>query len=48
MAEYIYGITEELHKFGPEMITEVLEIMDQMLAESPIRKKNWIAEAHKH
>lgn len=46
MAEYVYGITEELHKLGLVMITEALELMDQMLTESLVRKKNWIVEAH--
>lgn len=33
-------------KLGLEMIKESLESMDQMLQESPIRKKNWVVEAH--
>ena len=46
IAEYVLGVTDELHKLGLEMIKESLESMDQMLQESPIRKKNWVVEAH--
>ena len=46
LAEYIYGLTDELHKLGLEMIRESLETMDQMLQKSQIRKKNWVVEAH--
>ena len=31
LAEYVYGLTDELHKLGLEMIKESLETMDQML-----------------
>lgn len=47
MAEYVIGLTEELHQLGLHMIRESLEMMDQMLQESPIRRKNWLVEAHK-
>lgn len=40
IAEYVLGVTEELHKLGLEMIKESLESMNQMLRESPIRLKN--------
>lgn len=46
LAEYVLGLTEELHKLGLEMIKESLESMNQMLRESPIRLKNWVIEAH--
>lgn len=46
IAEYVLGVTEELHKLGLEMIKESLESMNQMLRESPIRLKNWVIEAH--
>ena len=46
LAEYIHGITDELHKLGVEMIKESLETMDRMLQESPVRLKNWVVETH--
>lgn len=45
-AEYVYEITDLLHKLGTKMIQDSLEAMDHMLCESPIRKKSWIIEAH--
>lgn len=44
MAEFVYGITDELHRLGLQMIQESLESMDEMLRESPIRKKIWHIE----
>ena len=35
LAEYVYGITDELHKLGLEMIKESLESMDMMLQKKP-------------
>lgn len=46
IAEYVLGITDELHRLGLEMIKESLESMDQMLQESPRRKEKWVVEAH--
>lgn len=46
IAEYITGLTAELHNLGLRMIQESLELMDQMLQESLIRKKNWLVESH--
>ena len=46
LAEYVYGLTDELHKLGLEMIKESLESMDMMLQKSPIRLKHWVVEAH--
>jgi hypothetical protein len=46
LAEYVFGLTEELHKLGLRMIKESLESMDTMLCESPIRLKKWVVEAH--
>lgn len=46
MAEYVLGLTEELHKFGLQMIQESLESMNQMLRDSPIRLQHWVVESH--
>lgn len=46
LAEYVYGITDELHKLGLEMIKESLESMDMMLQKSPVRLKHWVVESH--
>lgn len=46
MAEYVIGLTEELHKLGLRMIQESLESMDKMIQNSPIRLKHWVVEAH--
>ena len=45
IAEYVYALTEELHKLGLEMIKDSLEAMDIMLRESQLRKQNWHIEA---
>lgn len=45
-AEYIYGLTEELHRLGLIMIREALEEMDQMLQNSGVRRKSWTVESH--
>ena len=45
-AEYVQGLTQELHLLGVEMIKESLELMDEMLKKSPKRKKNWVVESH--
>lgn len=44
MAEYITGITEELHKIGLLMLKESLENMNQLLKESGKRKSSWLIE----
>lgn len=44
IAEYVRGITEELHKIGLLMIEESLEDMNQLLKESGIRKNTWVVE----
>ncbi len=46
LAEYVIGLTAELHNLGLRMIQESLEAMDQMLQDSPIRKKSWLVESH--
>ena len=46
VAEYVVGLTAELHNLGLRMIRESLELMDEMLQESPIRKRNWLVESH--
>lgn len=45
-AEYVLGLTEELHKLGLRMIQESLEEMNTMLRKSPKRLQNWIVESH--
>ena len=46
IAEYVIGMTAELHQLGLQMIQESLELMDRFLVESPVRKKNWLVEGH--
>lgn len=46
LAEYVYGLTNELHRLGLEMIRESLESMDRMLQKSPMRLKHWVVESH--
>lgn len=45
-AEYVFGITSLLCKFGTEMLKDSLETMDRMLCESTFRQKSWSIEAH--
>ncbi|MCI9176588.1 MAG: hypothetical protein HFH49_17030 [Lachnospiraceae bacterium] len=45
-AEYVFGITGLLCKFGTEMLRDSLETMDRMLCESAFRQKSWTIEAH--
>lgn len=45
IAEYVIGLTAELHQLGLHMIQESLEMMDQMLRESPVRRRNWLVES---
>lgn len=45
-AEYVFGITGLLCKFGTEMLRDSLEAMDRMLCESAFRQKSWAIEAH--
>lgn len=44
IAEYVLGITKELHKVGLLMIKESLEAMNQMLKESGKRQVSWVIE----
>ena len=44
IAEYVFGITKELHKVGLLMIKESLETMNQMLKESGKRQVSWVIE----
>ena len=44
MAEYVRGITEELHKIGLLMLKESMESMNQLLKESGKRKSSWVVE----
>ena len=44
MAEYICGITKELHKIGLLMVKESLENMNQLLKDSGKRKGSWVVE----
>ena len=46
LAEYVLGLTAELHQLGLKMIQESLEMMNRMLIESPIRRRDWVVEAH--
>lgn len=46
LAEYVFGITDELHKLGLEMIKESLEAMDMMLRKSALRREKWVVEKH--
>ena len=46
LAEYVLGLTEELHKLGLQMIQESLEEMDTMLRSSRKRLQHWIVESH--
>ena len=45
-AEYVFGLTDLLCKFGTEMLRDSLETMDRMLCESTFRRKSWTIEAH--
>ncbi len=47
LAEYVYGITDELHKLGLQMLKESLETIDQMFQESFLRWKPWTIKAYK-
>lgn len=44
MAEYVKGITKELHKVGVLMIQESLEQMNQQLKDSGKRTTGWYVE----
>ena len=46
LAEYVIGLTDELHKLGLEMIKESLESMDMMLQKSALRREKWVIETH--
>lgn len=46
IAEYIRGITQEGNQFLINMIRETLETMNQMIIESPLRKRHWNIECH--
>ena len=46
MAEYVMGIAEEGNRFLLRMIQETLESMNQMIIESPLRKRHWNIECH--
>ena len=46
MAEYVIGLTEELHNLGLRMIQESLESMDEMLRKSKVRLNHWVVESH--
>lgn len=46
LAEYVFGLTDELHKLGLEMIKESLEYMDMMLQKSALRREKWVVETH--
>lgn len=46
LAEYVLGLTEELHNLGLRMIQESLEEMNRMLRKSPKRLQHWVVESH--
>lgn len=46
LAEYVLGLTDELHKLGLEMIKESLEYMDRMIQKSALRREKWVVETH--
>ena len=46
LAEYVVGLTEELHNIGLKMIQESLEEMDRMLRKSQKRLQHWVVESH--
>ena len=46
LAEYVHGLTTELHQLGLTMIQESLEMMNRMLLESSIRRCGWVVEIH--
>lgn len=46
IAEYVMGIAEEGNRFLLRMIQETLETMNQMIIESPLRKRHWNIECH--
>lgn len=45
-AEYVEGLTAELHNLGLKMIQESLESLNMMLRNSPKRRQNWVVESH--
>lgn len=46
IAEYVMGIAEEGNRFLLRMLQETLESMNQMIIESPLRKRHWNIECH--
>lgn len=46
LAEYVLGLTEELHNLGLRMIQESLEEMNRMLRKSTKRLQHWVVESH--
>lgn len=46
LAEYVLGLTEELHNLGLRMIQESLEEMNGMLRKSQKRLQHWVVESH--
>ena len=46
LAEYVFGLTEELHNLGLRMIQESLEEMNEMLRKSQKRLQHWVVESH--
>lgn len=46
LAEYVLGLTDELHNLGLKMIQESLEEMNQMLRKSSKRLQHWVVESH--
>lgn len=44
IADFVTGITDEIHSWGLMLIQETLEDMDQMLRDSGKRKTKWVIE----
>lgn len=46
LAEYVTGLTDELHNLGLRMIQESLESMNDMISKSQKRLQRWVVESH--
>ena len=46
LAEYVLGLTEELHNLGLRMIQDSLEEMNEMIRKSQKCLQHWVVEAH--
>ena len=46
IASFVFGITDELHKLGLEIIKENFEFIDSEIQKDSKRKENWSVERH--